>query len=280
MGAGPIRESDRLAWWNGGLVIEQGVAISPEDAGFLSGDGLFETLRADGGRLRDVESHLDRLERGLKQIDLPIPEDSAALAAALEEVAGDGPRPTARLRLTVSRGVEGVPTRLVTARPYDPPSSEAYEKGVAAVLLPNLRVDSRGPLAGLKSLARHSNALALRRAESTGAFEALLLNERGRLVEGSRSNVVLVLQGEAWTSPLADGCLPGTVRRRLLERGLLAERSLTRADLQSADEILLTNSLVGVLPVGLLDGRPVPVGDAARRLGAALAFPRRPGQQD
>jgi branched-chain amino acid aminotransferase len=266
----PSQETSRLAWWNGRLVAEAEIAISPADAGLLSGDGLFETLRADAGRLRDVEAHLDRLELGLKRIDLPIPEDRAALAAALANVAQAVPGPVARVRLTVSRGAGGLPTRLITAKAYEPPPREAHERGVSAVLLHDLRVDSRGPLVNLKSLSYQANALALRRAEAAGDFEALLLNERGLLAEGSRSNVIAVLSGRAWTPPLTDGCLAGTVRRRLIERGLLAERSLSIQDLHKAQEILLTNSLVGALPIGSLDGHPVAVGCTARRLVEAL----------
>jgi para-aminobenzoate synthetase/4-amino-4-deoxychorismate lyase len=145
-------------------------------------------------------------------------------------------------------------------RPYEPPSEEAYRDGVTALLVPEIRVDSQGPLAGLKSLCWQANRLALRRAEAAGAFEALLLNERGLLAEGARSNVVLELPEGSFTPPLSDGCLPGTVRRRLLEAGEISERSLALDDLRRASRILLLNSLVGVLPVGLTTAarRPPP----------------------
>ena len=161
----------------------------------------------------------------------------------------------------MTRGVAGVPTRLVTAAVYHPPDAAQYlegGKGVAAVLVPDLRLDARGPLAGLKSLCWQTNRLALLRAERAGAFEALLLNEQGRLVEGARSNLLVALDGRIFTPPLDDGCLPGTVRRRLLEAGTIAERPLVPKDLERAQGIFLTNSLVGVLPVGRLDGREVP----------------------
>jgi branched-subunit amino acid aminotransferase/4-amino-4-deoxychorismate lyase len=104
----------------------------------------------------------------------------------------------------------------------------------------------------LKSLNYQMNRLALRRAEAAGAWEALLLNERGRLVEGSRCNIALVLADGTFTPPLEDGCLPGTVRRRLLEKGEIRERSLSPDDLAAARQILLMNSLIGVLPVSKL----------------------------
>jgi branched-chain amino acid aminotransferase len=265
-----------VAWWNGRLVPAAEVRIDPGDAGFLHGDGLFETLRCDGGRARDGAAHLDRLLAGLARVEIAIPEERAALAEALAAVAGEAPRPVARLRLTVTRGVagagsaDGSPTRLLVAAPYAPPDAETYRRGVAVHLLPDFRIDSCGPLAGLKSLAYQANRLALARAEERGAWEALLANEHGRLVEGSRTNVVLVLAAGAFTPPVADGCLPGTVRRRLLERGEIAERPLAAADLAAAREVILLNSLVGALPVARLDDRELAAGETAARWRALL----------
>ena len=255
-----------LSWWNGQVIASEAVRIAPDDAGFLHGDGLFETLRVNDGQAQDVGPHLDRLLASLPRAEIEIPEDRAALEEAVAAVASAGPRPTARLRITVTRGASGMPTRLVTSAPYDPPTPSQYREGVAAILVPDLRLDARGPLAGLKSLCWQTNRLVLLRAERAGAFEALLLNQQGRLVEGARSNLLVVLDDGIFTPPLDDGCLPGTVRRRLLEAGEIAERPLVPEDLEGAREILLTNSLIGVLPVGRLDGRKIPVDEAGRTL--------------
>lgn len=234
--------------------------LAADDAGFLHGDGLFETLRADDGRARDIEAHLDRLEAGLARIDLTLPESRAELAEILARVAAAAPRPVARLRLTVSRGTPGGgPTRLATATAWEPPAARLYARGVAAILCPDLRLDSQSPLAGLKSLSHQLQRLAGARAERAGAFEAILVNEHGRAVEGSRSNLVAALPEGLFTPPASEGCLPGTVRRRLLESGAVRERPLTLHDLARSRGLWLTNSLLGILPVGRLDGRPLPL---------------------
>ncbi len=263
--------SKDIAWWNGRLVDPAGITLAPEDAGLL-GDGLFETLRVDDGFARDVEAHLDRLFASLPRIDLEIPESRDELASAVAAVAEAAPRPAARLRITVTRGVASVPTCLITTAPSQPLPALAYRDGVPAILLPDLRLDSRSPLAGLKTLSYGVNALALRRSAATGAWEALLANERGHLVEGSRTNLIVVLENDAYTPPLTDGCLPGTIRRRLLEAGAVAERPLTPADLDAASEIILTNSLVGVLPVGRLDARRLAPGEHAARFREVIGF--------
>ena len=254
-----------LSYWNGRLVPADEVRIAPDDAGFLFGDGLFETLRVDGGRPRDLSAHLDRLLAGLRRLGIDTPESRCDLGHAVAEVAEAAPRPVARLRITISRGTAAGPTRLITASPYEPPGEP-----VSAVLLTDFRIDSRSPLAGLKSLCYQKNRVALRKAEALSAFEALLLNEHGRLAEGSRSNVALVLPEGIFTPPESEGCLPGTVRRRLLEREAIRERPLTLEDLAAAEGLLLMNSLIGVLPVSRIDGRQLPVGPEAARLRALL----------
>lgn len=254
------------SYWNGRIVPCGEVAIAPDDAGFLFGDGLFETLRVDEGKARDVEAHLDRLLAGLRRIRIELPEDRRALRRAITQVCEAAPRPAARMRITVTRGARGAPTRLINAVPYDPPEEDLYRDGVAVQLLLQLQINSAGPLAGLKSLSYQVNQLALQQAEAEGAWEALLLNERGRLVEGSRSNVALVFPDGVVTPPKLDGCVPGTVRRRLLEKGALIEEPLAPEDLAMASEVLLMNSLIGVLPVSRINGREIPMGPTAARL--------------
>jgi branched-chain amino acid aminotransferase len=259
-----------LSYWNGRIVPCSEVAITPDDAGFLFGDGLFETLRVDEGKARDVEAHLDRLLAGLRRIRIELPEDRRALRRAIAQVSEGAPGPVARMRITVTRGKSGAPTRLISAEPYEPPGEDLYRHGVAVQLLLQLQINSAGPLAGLKSLSYQANRLALHLAEAEGAYEALLLNERGRLVEGSRTNLALVFPDGVVTPPKLDGCVPGTVRRRLLEKGAIAEEPLAPEDLAMASEILLMNSLIGVLPVSRINGREIAVGPAAARLRGIL----------
>lgn len=274
-------------YFNGRLIRRTEVYVSADDAGFLFGDGVFETLRVDAGTPRGVELHLDRLYAALERVALSIPEERPELAGAVREVAESTPYPVAMLRITISRGPmehaslepcaesgrrppPAEPTRLISTTAYRPPSTVEYGRGVPTILLDDLRVDARSGLAGIKTLSYQPFRLARERARAASAYEALLLNQDDRLVAGSRSNVVVVLGDGAFTPPLSDGCLPGTVRRVLLEAGAVEERSLTRRDLERAREVLVTNSLVGVLPVCRVDGQQVPVGATAAGLQATL----------
>jgi branched-chain amino acid aminotransferase len=260
-----------LAYWNGRLVPREEVSLDPDEGGFFRGDGLFETLRVDEGVARDIPAHLDRLEEGLKRIDLVLPEDRGDLELGIGAVAEKAPRPVARLRVMVTRGAPGAPPSwLVTAQPYVPPHEQLYREGVGVVIERELRLSSAGPLVGLKSLSYQLNGLALARAEAAGAFEALLLNESGRVVEGSRSNIIVVIGRVPVTPPLSDGCLPGTVRRRLIEAGMVTESSFGLEELAAAEEVLITSSLMGVMPVSRIEAKSIPVGPVAAGLRAAL----------
>jgi branched-chain amino acid aminotransferase len=257
-----------LSWWNGQTLPARKVRLSPDDVGLLLGEGLFDTLRVDEGQARDVEAHLDRLLAGLHRMGINLQESREVLEQAVAEIASAAPRPVARLRITVTSL-----TRLITTIPYEPPGEDLYRHGVPVRLLPEYRIDSRGPLVGLKNLYYQPNQIAFQRAHDEGAWEALLLNEQGRLVEGTRSNLALVFEDRILTPPTSDGCLPGTVRRRLLERGAIEEAPLTVEDLATAREALLMNSLIGVLPVSRIDGREMPVGSTAERLRRLITFP-------
>lgn len=263
--------------WRDGEWLAGEASAWVEESGLLTGDGLFETLRADDGQLRDPEAHLERLEQGLAELELRTPEAPAALLGVARQLAAAVPSPTARLRITVARRGGGrPPLRLVHGSPYTPPEPEEYRDGVAVITLRAPRLDARDPLAGVKSLSRGRHAWAARRARARGAFEALLLNVDGRLAEASRCNVLVRIDGRLTTPPVTEGCLPGTVRRRLLEVGGVEEAPVEGRRLGEVTELLLTNSLVGVLPASSLDGRRLEVTATAAELLEALP---RPGTQ-
>ena len=195
---------------NGALIAGEHARIGCNDAGFLVGDGLFETLRVDCRQPLDVEAHLDRLFDGLERIRLSIPESRDELRAAIDAVAAAAPQPVARLRVTVTRGSPDLgPTRLATAASYSPPAAAAYDAGVAVVVAREFTVDERDPLRQVKSISWQRQSMALAMASEQDAFEAILLNRRGGVAEGSRSNVIARVGG-----PRAD-----TAARRRLSAG-------------------------------------------------------------
>lgn len=267
-----------------------GRALDPEDAtisvfdrGFLYGDSVYETMRTVGRRVVDLDAHLDRLRRSGAGISFEIPFDDGEITQAIAATLEAADNPDSRIRVIVTRGVgpitldthavkASVLVVMVTA--LELASPETYARGIAAAL-----VDREGAVRpGLKTGNYLGNILALREAQEAGADDAIMCNPEGAVAEGATSNLFLVVEGSVHTPSLASGVLAGITRGRVMqllagELGLpVAERTILPVELERADELFLTSSVRGVMPVTRLDGRPVgdgSVGPITKRLRAA-----------
>lgn len=259
---------------NGRLVDTSEARIDPADRGLLLADGLFETLRADGGRPFCLEAHLMRLASGAAFLGLPVPP-AAAVAAAIQETLAANGLAEASIRVTLTRGAgprgllppaEVRPTLMVAAHPLPTARPDTMSASLASI-----RRNEHSPLAQLKSLAYLDNILALREAVAASCDEAILLNTAGRIAGGSRSNLFLVLDGVVTTPPPSEGLLPGIARQTVLSlaarhRLPARETVLSLADLMRASEAFLTNSLLEVMPLTRLQDRALPEGPVAAKL--------------
>ncbi|WP_460445089.1 aminotransferase class IV [Angustibacter aerolatus] len=269
-----------VTWVDGRLVAPGDAAVRADDHGVTVGDGVFETLKVVQGRPFALTRHLARLARSAHGLGITAPDD-ALVRDGIDAVLGAGdPLPFGRLRITVTSG----PGPLGSGRGDTPPTvvvhaqEAALPQATAAVHVVPWRRNERSAVAGLKTTSYAENAVALARAAEQGASEALLLNTRDELCEGTGSNVVLVHDGVARTPGLDSGCLAGITRELLLEwaaeegADAVQEAVLTAEDLAAADEVLLLSSTRDVQPVHAVDGRalaaPGPVG---RRLADLFA---------
>ena len=261
---------ERQVYLNGRQVDEGQALISAFDRGFLFGDGVFETLRAYNGRLFAFDRHMDRLFKGLELLRIEIPEAALDLEEACLALLEGNVENDAALRITVSRGrTEGPlgltattrPTRLISFRDLALPTSDQYEKGVH---VHPARAHFAKPafLQGMKNLNYLLHLAARQEAIDTDCFEALLLNERGELVEGSVSNLFVVFGDIVKTPPPSSGALPGVTRAICLD--LLRdsaidcrEEVLFPAALADATEVFLTNSVIEIVPVVDVGANPV-----------------------
>jgi len=275
---------EQLVYLNGELLPRSRARISPFDHGFLYGYALFETMRARGRRIFRLHSHLERLSSSANMLGLPLPP--LDLEKACYEVLSANELDDARIRLTVSIGegesvpdppADPVPTLFIMGAPYNPPPAEKYREGYKAVVS-KIRQNSKSPVARLKSANYLNNVLARREAKAAGADEAVLLNERGLLCEGSTGNVFLLYRGVLVTPNVESGCLPGITRQAVIElaaemRTGVEQREVRLEELLQADEAFLTNSLLGLMPLRDIDGKPVGRGGriATERLSAAYS---------
>lgn len=255
-----------VVYFNGAFISAHEARVSVFDRGFLYGDGLFETLRADDGRVFLLNRHVERLYAGLRALRLDIPETPDAMAEAVRETVRRNGGGDASIRVTITRGEHrgvtafretGESTRVVAVRPLPKLDPAFWERGVAAV---TVRAPCRAsaPIAGLKTIS-YIDFLAYKdAADRAGAFEAILVDENDRVLEGASSNVFLVKDGVLSTPPLSLGILPGVIRGFVIENAAemgirVQERIIAREDLSTADELFITNSIVEAVDVSSID---------------------------
>ena len=259
---------EQLVYLNGALIPRHRATISPFDHGFLYGYGLFESMRAYSGHIFRLKQHLRRLANAAELLGLPL--GTVDLAEACYTTLRANKLKDARIRLAISIGRgESIPdppplpepTIFIIATGYVPLSPERYINGFKAVVS-SIRQNSLSPLSRLKSANYLNHVIARGEARSAGADEALLLNERGSLSEGSTSNVFLVIGDELVTPGEESGCLPGITRQTVIEIAptlgiTVMQREVQLEELLQADEAFFTNSLLELMPLSEVDGKPI-----------------------
>lgn len=258
--------------WLDGSLLPVEKTLTRLERGFLYGDGLFETLRVYGGRPFMLAEHISRLTAGAAVLGFAEALNPDDLKSAVEQTISANGIEDGSVRLTVARGrgpglypVEtDPPTVLVTVRAGTPYAPELYARGFRAVLVSFPR-NERSPLVFVKSLNFLENILGKKEAVASGADEGLFLNTAGHLCEGTVSNLFLLEQDTVLTPAVSSGLLPGITRAIVLqvarEAGFRVEECAVRPDrLFTASEAFLTNSLLEVMPLVTIGGRPVGTG--------------------
>lgn len=256
---------------NGTVVAQSDAKVSVNQRAFTSGDGVFETLKVTQGQPFALTRHLRRLAESARRTRMEI-LPAAELAAQIDEtIQANAERtgPAARLRVTVSAGESaGVPTRgtgpatiVITCDPLKAPP-----ESLAVVTVPWPK-NERGFLVGVKTTSYAENYGILQLAQTQGADEAIQGDLRGRVSEGTNSNVVLEHEGILVTPNLETGCLPGVTRDLLIEWDLVIEQNVPMTQLATTSEVLMSSSTRDLIPVRSIDGRelqaPGPLGAAA-----------------
>ncbi len=275
-GTTPDQSRPVSAIWCNGEFLDGPLAVSPHDRGLSHGLGLFETVLALDGRPVALDLHLERMKSGAAKlglepgrIDLAI--ISHAVGALLPRAGLAQGRARVRISLTAGSGdlrtlaPGGDSILWLAAMPArNPPAA------VSLVTAPFPRNET-SPLAGIKCLSYAENLIALDHARRMGADECLFYNTRGELCEATTSNLFLVRDGQVTTPPLSSGCLPGTMRNRVIgicrEMGIgVGELVLREADLLDAAEVFTSSAIRGVVPALSIDGRASGDTPVARRL--------------
>jgi len=272
----------RIAYVNGRYLPQAEASVNIEDRGYQFGDGIYEVVHLHDGRYIDEDRHLDRLERSLREIRLPMPMSRAALKVVLREVARRNRVTEGLLYMQVTRGVarrdhafpaKPVPPALVVTIRRIPPYPAAVDRwGGSAITHPDLRWARRD----IKTVNLLPNCLARQAAREQGAIEAVLYDEAtGMVTEGAATSFWIVDErGTIRARPLGHEILPGCTRAALLdelaEAGIgIEERAFSLEEMRRAREAFLTSATSFVKPILRIDGAPVgdgTVGPVVRRL--------------
>jgi D-alanine transaminase len=275
----------RIAYVNGHYRPLRDAAVALEDRGYQFADGVYEVIKVLSRRPRDLERHLERLARSLDALDIRPPMPRRALESVLQETLRRNRMPDALLYVQITRGVaprnhlfpkSARPSLVITVRRPVFPSAREREEGVGVITHPDLRWGR----CDIKSINLLPNVLARQSAAAAGCREAWLIDQEGRVTEGSASNAYIVdAAGRLTTHPLDARILGGVTRSVVLELargdGLeVVERPFSLDEAYTAREAALSSTISWLLPVTAIDGRPVSngmPGHVVRRLMALYA---------
>jgi D-alanine transaminase len=272
----------KIAYVNGRYLPQPEASVNIEDRGYQFGDGIYEVVHLHDGRYVDEDLHLARLERSLREIDLPMPMSRAALSMVLREVAQRNRVREGLLYMQVTRGVSRrdhafpakpvPPALVVTIRRVPAYPTDVDKWQAACITMPDLRWARRD----IKSVNLLPNVLARQKAREAGAIEAILFDEAtGMVTEGAATTFWIVDENGAIRTRFLDHViLPGCTRAALMaELRTLGmeydERAFSVEEMRRAREAFITSATSFVKPITRIDGRPVgdgAVGPVVRRL--------------
>ncbi len=247
---------------NGELLPESEVRISPFDHGFLYGDGIYETMRTIGGeQIFDIDAHLARLRNSAAIMELPLTWSDDQLKKWAEEVVRRNGFAEARVRISVTRGENHYhfvgaesPTLVISAAELSDYTSCKNGVDLVSVLMERIMPE-------VKSSSLLPMIIGKQIAEKAKAFDAVYVDQNGMVTEGTVFNILLSRDNKL-IGARHETVLPGTAQRMLVAKATAAgfefvEERFGVSQLQAADEVLITNSLFGCLPVAKVDGKPI-----------------------
>ncbi|MBT8338803.1 MAG: branched-chain amino acid aminotransferase [Desulfatitalea sp.] len=263
---------------DGDFLPAEKAVIPVDDLAVVRGIGVFDLLRTYGGKPLFIKEHVARLFESARQINLTLPWSQAHVCATAIETLKRNTVDEANIRIIATGGSSsdfitpaGRPRLIVMVTPLPEAPRWWYEKGVKVI---TLITERRIP--GAKSIDYIPAAMALSRAQAQGAVDAVYVDRNGNALEGTTSNLFAVIDDRLVTA--GRGILAGVTRRAVID--LAAEllpvdiRDLPLAELLTAQEVFLTGTNKGLLPVvqvddtTIADGVP---GPRTRRIMKALA---------
>ncbi len=257
---------------NGELLPRDDAKVSVFDAGFLLGDGVWESFRLHSGKMVFIEEHLDRLFRGAQAISMELDLSREEITKEIERVVeANGMCDNVHIRLILTRGLKPTPYQapwVISSSPtmviipeFKKPNPIRAIEGISLVSVGVRRGGREIQDPRINSLSKHNCIAACIEAAEKGGEEGLMLDPHGFVSTCNSTHFFIVKGGEVWTST-GDYCLEGITRKKVLEicdfNGIPCfERNFLLEDVSSADEAFVTGTFAGLTPVVSFDGKPM-----------------------
>ena len=265
------RNDNILIYINGEYFQRSEAKVSVLDSGYLLGDGVWEGIRLHKGHLVHLDEHLDRLYSGAENLVMDIGLSKVEVKQALETtILKNGMKSDVHIRLIVSRGIKKTPYQspkvtmgnptVVVIPEYKKASEEVKKKGITLATVTTRR-DHTVQDPRVNSLSKHNCIAACIEADRLGVDEGLMLDPHGFVATCNSTNFFMVHSGEVWTST-GEYCLNGVTRGAVIRLCReydvsVLEKNFIPEDVYSADEIFVTGTFAGVIPVILVDDNKI-----------------------
>ena len=245
--------------------------VSVMDSGYLLGDGVWEGIRLYNSHLIHLDKHLERLYEGAETIQMNIGISKSEMRSALEQTLKKNEMISdVHIRLIVSRGIKSTPYQhpkvtigqptIVIIPEYKKPSSELKVEGITlgtvSTIRNNLTQDPR-----INSLSKHNCIAACIEADKMGVDEGLMLDPNGYVSTCNSTNFFMITGNEVWTSN-GQHCLNGVTRYSVIDickkkEIVIKEKEFSVNDVHGADEVFVTGTFAGIIPVRSVDGNAI-----------------------
>ena len=262
------RNNDIQIFINGEFYHRSEAKISVMDSGYLLGDGVWEGIRFHKGHLVHLQRHLDRLYEGAKAIEMTIGVSKDEMIVALKKTLEKNKMTSdVHIRLIVSRGIKSTPYQhpkvtigpptIVIIPEYKKASPKLKFEGITLGTVKTIR-DNRTQDPRINSLSKHNCIAACIEAEKMGVDEGLMLDPNGNVSTCNSTNFFMVSNKEVWTSN-GEYCLNGVTRFTVIDickrnEIPIKEREFSVQDVHNADEVFVTGTFAGIIPVVSVDG--------------------------
>jgi branched-chain amino acid aminotransferase len=236
------------------------LSLSAGQTGFLTGWGVFSTIRVYDGVMFAFERHFARMRHDAQKMRVPFPKDQAWLEERLYKLIRANNAENATLRVNVVRNHGGIFQGHASKPEFDlvvfTANVNAWGDSVRLGVVRHGR-HAANEFAGVKYISWAQNLTWYERCHEEGWDEVVLLNEREEVSECTSANIFIAKDGQVYTPPISSGCLPGVTRAVLLEElgpGRVKEKTLFLKDLEAADEVFITSTTRELLPVVKIEG--------------------------